>query len=101
MQLPILIEPIEGGRFRARSGEPLAASVEAASAEEARQQLELLLRQRLQNGSQLLTINLGNGPVQPCPPSLGFEPLPDDDWFFQAFREAIAENRRKEDEAAS
>jgi hypothetical protein len=71
MEIPLLIEPLAEGRFRARTGEPLAASVEADSADEARRQLELLLRQRLQNGSQL----------------------------GQTLREAIAENRRQEDGA--
>jgi hypothetical protein len=99
MQVPILIEPVGEGRFRARAGEPFTACVEAASAEAARRELEVLLRQRLQNGTQLAVIDVGNGPA-PLPASpLHLEPLPDDDWFFQTMREAIAENRRREDEA--
>jgi hypothetical protein len=53
MQLPILIEPIEGGRFRARSGEPLPLSTEAATRDEAVRQLEKLLADRLRDGSEL------------------------------------------------
>lgn len=97
MDLPILIEPLEGGRFRARAGEPFAASVEAGSPEEARSQLELLLRQRLQTGSLLATVHLGNGAVPLEQAPLQIPATPDDDWFFQTMREAIAEHRHQED----
>ena len=99
MELLILIEPIAGGRFRARAGEPLALTAEGSSREEATRQLEALLRERLHGGEQLATIQIENG--SPLPPS-PFQPapLPADDWAFQTMREAIAENRRREDEAA-
>jgi hypothetical protein len=35
----------------------------------------------------------------PAPAPFHLEPLPDDDWFFQTLREAIAENRQRENEA--
>jgi hypothetical protein len=95
MEIPILIEAIEGGRFRARAGEPFGASAEGTTAEEAAQQLAVLLRNRLHAGAQLAAIELGNGPHPP----LHLDPLPDDDWFFQTLREAIAENRQRENEA--
>jgi hypothetical protein len=98
MQIPILIEPIEGG-FRAKAGEPFAASAEGPTAEEAAQRLEMIVRGRLSEGSRLGTINLGNGAALPATGPLQLEPLPDDDWFFRTMREAIAEDRRREDEA--
>jgi hypothetical protein len=33
-------------------------------------------------------------------PAIQLEPLPDDDWFFQTYREAIEANRRLENEEA-
>ncbi|HKI31464.1 MAG TPA: hypothetical protein VKA46_06325 [Gemmataceae bacterium] len=98
MQITILIEPIEGGRFRARAGEPFALSAEGDSPDEATRHLEALLRNRLATGSRLAVIDLGNGVQTPQPP-LYLPPLPEDDWFVKEMREAIAENRRLEDEA--
>ena len=43
--------------------------------------------------------HLGSAAPEPCQPPLQLEPLPADDWFFGTMREAIAENRRREDEA--
>jgi hypothetical protein len=98
MEIPILIEPLADGRFRARAGEPFAVTAEADSSDEALQHLEAMLRDRLQGGSRLAAVNLDNGPPQLQPP-LSLEPLPDDDWFFRTLRESIAEHRRSEDEA--
>jgi len=97
MRIPVLIVPIAGGRFRARAGEPFSASAEGPSAEEARHELETLLRQQLQNGHRLATIDLGNGAAEPGQAPLRFEPVADDDWFFQTMRETIADNRQRED----
>ena len=99
MQLPILIEPIEGGRFRARAGEPFALTAEGDSRDEAVQQLERLIAERLRNGAQLRTVNVTNGSSSvpsPCP--FPADELYKDDWVYQVMQEAIAENRRLEDE---
>jgi hypothetical protein len=100
MHVLILIEPIEGGRFLAKAGEPfgVSASAEGNSAEEAAQHLKTILCDRLQSGSCLALLDLGNG----SPPTLAplhVEQLPGEDWFFQTMGEAIAENRRRENEA--
>jgi hypothetical protein len=99
MQLTILVEPIEGGRFRARSGEPLPLSAEAGSREEAIRHLEQLLADRLRNGTELRAIHIPNG--GPTPPALPFpaDNLYETDWVFREMQAAIAENRRLEDEA--
>ena len=99
MKITILVEPIEGGRFRARAGEPFGLSAEGSTSDEATRQLETLLRNRLSAGSRLAVIDLANGTQTPLPPPFYLPPLPDDDWFFKELREAIAENRRREDEA--
>jgi uncharacterized protein (DUF433 family)/predicted RNase H-like HicB family nuclease len=99
MHVLILIEPIEGGRFRAKAGEPFGVSAEGKTAEEAAQQLKTILHSHLRAGSLLALLDLGNG--APAPLDLHhLEPLPGEDWFFQTMDEAIAENRRRESEAS-
>ncbi|HEY7153559.1 MAG TPA: hypothetical protein VH575_06340 [Gemmataceae bacterium] len=98
MYVVILIEPIEGGRFRAKAGEPFGMSAEGKTTEEAAQQLETALRDRLRSGSRLALLDVGND-LPPASAPLHLEPLPDEDWFFQSMREAIAENRQREDGA--
>ncbi|MHB1423949.1 MAG: DUF433 domain-containing protein [Gemmataceae bacterium] len=98
MRVLILIEPIEEGRFRARAGEPFGLSAEGKTAEEAAQQLATILRDRLQTGSRLALLDLGHG-LPLTLPQLNQELLPGEDWFFQTMREALAENRQRENEA--
>ena len=98
MHIHVLIEPIADGRFRARAGEPFSASAEGTSADEATRQLENLLRQRLQNGNQLATIELDNGSSSVEAAPLCLDPVPEDDWFFRTLREAIAERRLQDED---
>lgn len=98
MHVLILIEPIDGGHFRARAGEPFGLSAEGKTEEEAAQHLKTLLRDRLQTGSRLALLDLGSG-SSATPAPLHLEPLSDDEWFFQTMQEAIAENRQREYEA--
>ncbi|HEY7425561.1 MAG TPA: hypothetical protein VH682_15120 [Gemmataceae bacterium] len=97
MHVLILIEPIEEGRFRAKTGEPLGLSAEGKTEEKAAQHLKTILRERLQTGIRLALLDLENGSPATLAP-LHLEPLPDNDWFFQTMREAIAENRQRENE---
>src|SRR5436190_1959230 len=98
MQIPILIEPVATGLYRAKAGEPFALSAEGVTPSEATERLETVVRERLKAGSYLGVINLDNGSSPTSPAPLRLEPLPDDDWFFQTMREAIAENRQRENE---
>ena len=95
MQIPILIEPIEGDRYRARAGEPFALSVEGATKAEAVRKVRELIGARIRGGAELLALTIS-------PTALPFpadEQYKTDPWF-EEFMEAIAENRRREDEAA-
>jgi|ERR1035438_1540768 hypothetical protein len=102
MQIPILIEPIEGGRFRARAGEPFALSADGDTAQAAAKNLEQQLGDRLRTGAQLAFLNIPNcSPVADSPPPLPADDLYKTDWVFREMQEAIAENRRLEDSAGS
>lgn len=89
MHVLILIEPIDAGHFRAKAGEPFGLSAEGKTVEEATQQLQAVLHERLQSGSHLALLEVGNGLPATLAP-LHLEPLPDDNWFFQILWEAIA-----------
>jgi hypothetical protein len=95
MQIPILIDPLASGGYRARAGEPFGLSAEGPTADEAARRLGAALRDRLRAGSRLALLDLGNSPSAP----LVLSPVPDDDWLFRAMEEAIAEERRRDDEA--
>jgi hypothetical protein len=99
MQIPILVEPHENGGFRARAGEPFGLSAEGSTAQEAAEHLATLLRDGLKAGACLDFIDLPNGPQVLSPVPLQLEPLSDEDWFFDTMRQAIAENRQREDQA--
>jgi hypothetical protein len=102
MQIPILIEPIEGGRFRARAGEPFVLSADGDTAQEAAKCLEQQLGDRLRAGAQIAFVNIPNGvPASESPPPLPADDLYKTDWVFREMQEAIAENRRIEDSAGS
>ena len=99
MQIPILIESIDGGRIRVRAGEPFALSAEGESCDEATRALEHLIAERLSRGGRLGMLDVPNGEA---PPS-SLRPFPADslyqtDQSFTEMQEAIAEFRRAENE---
>ena len=67
MEIIVLIEPLESGNFRARSGEPLHLCAEGATAAEATRQLGLLCEALLAHGNQLTTLTLPAGQAAPGP----------------------------------
>ena len=92
MQIPILIERIEGG-YRARAGEPFALSAEGRTKREAYQQLQGLIFDRLTDGADLVALEV---PLAHPYAMLSGTPRTDDP-FLKELREAIEENRRRED----
>lgn len=100
MQIPILIEPVTGGRFRARSGEPFVLSVDGDTAQEALGSLEKQLNERLRAGAQVAIMKLPNGVMTPGPQlALTADDAYKTDWVFKEMQDAIAENRRLEESA--
>jgi hypothetical protein len=92
MQIPILIEPIEGDRYRARAGEPFAVSVEGATKLQAYQKLQALIFDRIRAGAELMTLEVPLvHPLSVCAGAMKNDP------FFDEFLAAIADNRRRED----
>ncbi len=96
MKIPVLIEPIASGGFRARAGEPFLLFGDGATAQEAMRCLEEKLADRLRSGAQLGFLDVANGAPGLAPP-LPADDLYKTDWVFRELQEAIAENRRLED----
>ncbi len=93
MQIPVLIEPINGNGYRAKSGEPLALCVEAATREDAIAKFKKQVQSRLSKGAEIVNLE-----VTPEPhPLAEFAGMFKDDPYFEEVLEIMAENRRKMD----
>ena len=94
-----VIEPVAGNGFRATSGSPLVLNAEGATRDEALANLRQLVRQRLDEGLEVATLEVadrvgGN-------PWVEFAGMFKDDPLFDDWQQAIAENRRRIDEDPS
>jgi hypothetical protein len=96
MDIPILIELLPGGGFRASSGPPLALSAEADTQPEAVRGLEALLRAKLKAGAWLDVISLPSAVENPILRSAGT--ISHKDPAVQEWLAIMAENRRALDE---
>jgi hypothetical protein len=100
MEIPFLVEPIEGGRFRARAGEPLGLQAEGATKAEAVEALQRSIDARLQNGGELGSLTVTSGePAQGKDLPFRNDELYKTDWVYRELREAMAEARDAEDAA--
>jgi hypothetical protein len=96
MQIPILVEPVSNNGYRATCGPPLAVSAEGATREEAVVKLELLLRDRLSNGVEIVAAEVPARMVEN--PWVKYAGMFKDDPMFAEVLEIMQENRRKDDE---
>jgi hypothetical protein len=92
VEIPILVEPVANGRYRAKAGEPFALVVEAPSRQEALTQLDLLIQQRLSGGAEVVPMRLTALMCQTMP-----EEVFKEDPLFDEWLALIAENRLREE----
>ena len=92
MQLPILVEPVNGS-FRARMAEPFALSAEGGSRDEAVAKLQEKIQARLSQGAEIIPIEV----PPPAHPLAEFAGMFKDDPDFDDVEKLIAENRRRMD----
>lgn len=97
MQIPTLLEPIAGRGFRAQCGSPVAISVEAATREDALQQLQAQVMHRIANGAELLPLEIpvADHPWEPFAGDLQNDPL------LKEWSAAMAEYRAEFDRTSS
>jgi hypothetical protein len=62
MRIPVLVERVKGNGYRARGTEPFALSARGATREEALAKLRAKIRTRLQNGSEVVGLEVGPEP---------------------------------------
>jgi hypothetical protein len=91
MQIPILIERVNGNGCRSRGGEPYALSAEGTSREEVLAKLREQLSARLRDGAEMVTLELPTAPH----PLAEFAGMFKGDPYFDDVVENMAENRRK------
>jgi len=96
MEIPIVVEPLEGSGFRASSGVLLGLESQAPTREEAVEKLRGMIDGRLMNGVEIRELEIG-GTNHPLAPFAG---MLKDDPLVQPLRDAIAEYRqsREDDE---
>jgi predicted RNase H-like HicB family nuclease len=87
MQIPVLLEPVAGNGFRARSGEPVPISAEGSTREEALRNLQRLLENMVRHGAEIAALEIPSRshPLAPFAGMLADDPL-FDEWI-QAMRE--------------
>ena len=93
MQIPILIEPMNGNGYRTRGGEQFSLSAEGASREEVLIKLRDQLKSRLRHGAEIAALDL---PVEPHPLAR-FAGMFKDDPLFDRWQKSIVKYRRESD----
>lgn len=96
MQIPILVEPGINNGYRATCGPPLAVSADGATPDEAVDKLQMLLRDRLINGVEIVAAEVPARVVEN--PWVKYAGMFKDDPMFAEVLEIMKENRRKDDE---
>lgn len=91
MQIPILIEPMNGTGYRSRGGEQFALSAEGTTREEVLAKLRDQLDAHLRNGSEVFSLDVS---VEPHPLAR-FAGMFKDDPLFESWQKSIAKYRRE------
>jgi predicted RNase H-like HicB family nuclease len=67
MEIPVLLEPLPQGGFRARSGEPLEMAAQGDTADAAPTNLRALIDTRIASGALLTAIKIPDAQLGPHP----------------------------------
>jgi hypothetical protein len=96
MQIPILVEPVTNNGYGATCGPPFAVSAEGSTRDEAIDKLEVLLRDRLSKGVEIVAAEIPARVVEN--PWVIYAGMFKHDPMFAEVLEIMKENRRKDDE---
>jgi hypothetical protein len=95
MHIPVLIEPVAGYGYRARSLIPDAVTAEGRTDAEALKNLRERIQSQLAAGARIAYLDLA---VEEHPLARSAGILQRDDPLVQEWKDIMAENRRKDDE---
>lgn len=93
MQIAVLVEPVPGSGFRARSGEPFKLSSEGMTAEEALNGLRQMIAGLIQRGVMMVALDV---PAQENPWKR-LEGMLRDEPLYDEWQQAMAEYRQQDD----
>jgi len=94
MQIPVLVEKVEGNGYRARAGEPFGFTVEGVNRQDALDKLRAMIDNKLKAGGELIEFDVP--PEHPFARWAGT--LDPNDPDVQEWLRIMEENRRKADE---
>ena len=97
MQIPILIEPLPGNRFRAKSTTALPLMVEGNSAEESLRLWHDTFSSVIPVDAEVVAVGFPVSPTQQLPPFAKFIGTLKNDQIVELWREGVAEYRRQRD----
>jgi predicted RNase H-like HicB family nuclease len=89
MEIPVLLQPLPGGGFQARSGDPLNLTAQGDSPNMALSKLRELIDIRINSGSVLVSLEVPASPPQPHPGAGIYRDEP----LFDEWKAAIDEYR--------
>jgi predicted RNase H-like HicB family nuclease len=96
VEVPVLVEQVEGGGYRARTGEPFGIMGEGATADEALAKVRELIEARIAGGAQLVSLDIWTRLEHPSAPFRGtWDP---NDPAIKRWEELVEEYRRGIDE---
>lgn len=94
MQIPVIVESMASGQFRAQGMPPFTAVAEGATSEEAVSKVRVELSKEVEAGKRLVLVDVSAKEENPWLAMAGWLK---DDPMFDEWQEAIKENRRKQD----
>ncbi len=95
MDIPVLVEPVAGNGFRAKTGEPFALTAEGATREEAVARLRERISKQLNGGATVVSLQVGAA-GNPWLEMAGM--FDKDDPLVQEWKQIMEENRRAADQ---
>jgi predicted RNase H-like HicB family nuclease len=96
VDVPVLVEQVEGGGYLARTGEPFAIMADGTTADEAVQKVRELIEARLAKGAQLITLDIAAAHEHPWKSFAGT--WNENDPAIKRWEELVEQYRRQIDE---
>jgi hypothetical protein len=91
MQIPVLVDRIKGNGYRARGSEPFPISARGSTVEEALAKLRAKIAARLEKGSKLVGLEIG----QPPDPWMEFAGMFKGDPWIDDWKRSVDDYRQK------